>query len=327
MIDRLNGHLHRCASSAELSNEQSPASSRDSLPILVAVMEARRCLHLQPYFWQAGGKRLPSGCPAANPIFAIFKRKTRGMYSGAQGDRQIPRNVHVPQGDSRTEIAPRPIIIIMSENVASLVAYILEDEGCLTMAANDILGGAVLAKMYQACLTILDTDVLDQKQSTEQALYPLLANANAPLLVLTADSERWSSLVTPSRAVKVVQKPLPTPALLTQIRAHMATTGRAGELHFADVTASLRTRGVRRGARRVHTSPTQFRMLCHLLRYPGQVVSREELIEAVWKGSTVIDQRTIDAHIVHLRKALTIGGERNVIQTVRSAGYLLDFDN
>jgi two-component system phosphate regulon response regulator PhoB len=260
-------------------------------------------------------------------MFEIFKRRMRGMYSEAQEDRPIRQIVHVPRGDPRTKIAPRPIIVIMSENVAPLVSYILEDEGHLTIAANDIAGGAVLAEMYQACLTILDTDVLDQEQPTEQAVNPLVTNAIAPLLILTADSERWSRLLRQSQAVKVVQKPLPTPALLTQIRTHMATTGRAGELHFADVTASLRTRGIRRGARRVHTSPTQFRMLCHLLRYPGQVISREELIKAVWERNAVIDTRTVDAHMVHLRRALTIGGERNVIQTVRSAGYLLDFDN
>ena len=261
------------------------------------------------------------------PIFEIFKRKMRGMYSGTQGDRQIRRNVRLPQGGPRTEIAPRPIVIITSENVAPLVSYILEDEGHRSIAASDIPGGAVLAEKHQACLIILDTDVLDQKQSTEQAVNPLVANAIAPLLILTADSERWCSLIRPSRSVKVVQKPLPTPALLTQIRAHMATNGRGGELHFADVTASLRTRGVRRGARRVHTSPTQFKMLCHLLRHPRQVISREELVEAVWKCNAVIDPRNVDAHIVHLRKALTTCGEGNIIQTVRSAGYLLDFDN
>jgi two-component system phosphate regulon response regulator PhoB len=276
---------------------------------------------------QAGEKRLRLHILLQTSILEIFKRKMRGMYTGAQGNRQIRQNVHVPQGEPRTEIAPRPIVIIMSENVAFLVSYILEDEGHLTIVANDILSGAVLAKTYQACLTILDTDVLDHKQSTEQAVNPLVTNAIAPLLILTADSERWRNIVRPSHAVKVVQKPLPTSALLTQIRAHMATTGRAGELHFADVTASLRTRRVRRAGRRVHMSPTQFRMLCHLLRHPGQVISREELIEAVWKGNAVVDPRTVDAHIVHLRKALTTGGERNLIQTVRSAGYLLDFDN
>jgi DNA-binding response OmpR family regulator len=295
------------------------------LPILVAAKDTSRCLHLHPYCRLArGGCRLRVALQT--PIFEIVERKMRGMYSGAQGGRHVRQNVRVLQGEPRTEIAPRPIVIIMSENVASLFSYILEDEGHLTIAANDISSGAALAEMYQACLTILDADVLDHKQSTEQAVNPLVTSATAPLLILTANSERWRSLIRPSPAVRIVQTPLPTPALLTQIRSHMATTGRAGELRFADVTASLRTCRVRRAARRVHTSPTQFRMLCHLLLHPGQVISREELIEIVWKG-TAVDPRTVDAHIVHLRKALTTGGERNVIQTVRSAGYLLDFDN
>jgi DNA-binding response OmpR family regulator len=251
----------------------------------------------------------------------------RGINSEAREDRQIRQNVQVPHGESRTEIAPRPIVIIMGEDVALLVSYILEDKGHLTIARDDIRTGAVLAKKHQACLVILDTDVLREKQLTEQAVNPLVTNTIAPLLILTADSERWNSFVRHSQAVKVVQKPLPTPALLTQIRAHMATTGRTGELRFAGLTVCLRTRRVRRGVRRVHISPTQFSMLCHLLRHPGRVISRDELIEAVWKGAAVVDPRTVDAHIVHLRKALTAGGERNVIQTVRSAGYLLDFDS
>jgi DNA-binding response OmpR family regulator len=225
------------------------------------------------------------------------------------------------------EVAARPIVIIMKENVASLVSYILEDEGHVTLAAQDIVAGAALADKYRACLTILDTDVFDRKRLTEQAIVPLLTSAVAPLLILTGDGESLRRLLEPSGSIRIVQKPLPTPALLAQIRAHMAAEVRTAELQFADVAVSLRTRRVCRGSRRLHVSPTQFRMLCHLLRYPGQVISREELIEAVWKGDTAIDPRTVDAHIVHLRKALTDGGERNVIQTVRSAGYMLDFDN
>jgi two-component system, OmpR family, phosphate regulon response regulator PhoB len=259
------------------------------------------------------------------PNLPDFKQKVRGMYSRAQEAREVRLKAGLPKGEHRTEIGPRPIVIITSENVAFLVSYILEDEGHPTIAANDISRGAFLAEQHQACLILLDTDVLDQKQSMDQAVIRLTTNATSPLLILTTDGERWSGLVGSSVSVKVVQKPLPTLALLTEIRSHMATHGRAGELQFADVIASLRTRGVRRGARRVHTSPTQFRMLCHLLRHPRQVISREELIESVWKCS--IDPRTVDAHIVRLRKALTIAGERNVIQTVRSAGYLLDFDN
>jgi len=254
-------------------------------------------------------------------------RKMRGMYSGAQGERQIPQKARLLQGEKRTASGPQPIVIIASENVASLVAYILEEEGHLTIAAHDISRGAALAQKHEACLILLDTDVLDQREPKHSAIEPLITNATSPLLILTPDSEHWNSLVRPALSVRVVQKPLPTLALLTAIRTQMAAAGRVGELQFADVRASLRTRGIRRGARRVHTSPTQFRMLCHLLRYPGKVISREELIEAVWKRNAGIDRRTVDAHIVRLRKALTCAGEPNLIQTVRSAGYLLDSDN
>jgi hypothetical protein len=68
---------------------------------------------------------VPSGFHIANLILKIFTPKMRGTYLGAQGDRQIQQNVHVPLGEPRTEIAALPIII-MSENVASQVSYILQ---------------------------------------------------------------------------------------------------------------------------------------------------------------------------------------------------------
>jgi DNA-binding response OmpR family regulator len=255
-----------------------------------------------------------------------LQRKMRGSSSIVQAERQIRQNADMRQGEPRTSVAARPIVIIMKEDVAPLVSYILEDEGLVAIAAEHIVAGAALADKYRACLTILDTDVLGGKQLTEQAIVPLLQGAIGPLLILTGDGENLRRLVRPSGSIKIVQKPLPTAALLGQIRAHVVAAGPTAELQFADVAVSLRRRQACRGSRRLHVSPTQFRMLCHLLRHPGQVISREELIEAAWKGESAIDPRTVDAHIVHLRKALTDGGESNVIQTVRSAGYILDFD-
>ncbi|MCK1733839.1 winged helix-turn-helix domain-containing protein [Bradyrhizobium sp. 138] len=49
----------------------------------------------------------------------------------------------------------------------------------------------------------------------------------------------------------------------------------------------LEREGVVAGVRRVHTSPTQFRLLCHLPRDSGQIVSRDQLVAAVWKGTAV----------------------------------------
>jgi two-component system phosphate regulon response regulator PhoB len=251
----------------------------------------------------------------------------RGINSRAQvsgEDRCSSYSVHRPVSKARAAAAQRPIVIIMNENVASLVSYILEGAGHPTIAARDVLSGAILADRHRASLVILDTDVVNGRQLMEQAIDLLVAKA-APLLVLTSGDEHWSGNVEASAAIRIVRKPLPTPELLAKIRAHMAATERSQQLQFADLTADLATHRVRRGARRIHTSPIQFAILCHLLRNPELVISRQELIEAVWKGDPV-DPRTVDAHIVHLRKALTAGGERSLIQTVRSAGYLLDLE-
>ena len=240
-------------------------------------------------------------------------------------ERQTRPNREVRQGEPRAEVAAGPVVIIMNENVASLVCYILEEEGYATIPAEDIVTGAALADKHRACLILLDSDVLGRKQLTQQAIVPLLTSASTPILILAGDDESPNGSLEKSGSIKIVQKPLPTPALLGQIRAHMVAAGRTAELRFADLAVSLRTHRVCRGSRRLHMSPTQFRMLCHLMRHPGQVISREELIDSVWNGDTSIDPRTVDAHMVHLRKALTDGGEPDLIETVRSAGYLLDF--
>jgi two-component system phosphate regulon response regulator PhoB len=60
---------------------------------------------------------------------------------------------------------------------------------------------------------------------------------------------------------------------------------------------------------------------------PGRVFSRERLLDAVWSHDRDIDARTVDVHVRRLRKALNDGGQKDVVRTVRSAGYSLDDDS
>ena len=62
----------------------------------------------------------------------------------------------------------------------------------------------------------------------------------------------------------------------------------------------------------------------HFLEHPGRVFSRERLLDAVWSHDPDIDLRTVDVHVRRLRQALNDGGRRDLIRTVRSAGYSLD---
>jgi len=74
----------------------------------------------------------------------------------------------------------------------------------------------------------------------------------------------------------------------------------------------------------MHLGPTEFRLLRHLLRYPGRVFSREQLLDAVWGHDVYVEPRTVDVHIRRLRKALNANGDADIVRTVRSAGYALD---
>lgn len=106
------------------------------------------------------------------------------------------------------------------------------------------------------------------------------------------------------------------------IAARMHNGGRAALVH-ADIDIDLDAHRVSRNGRPVHLGPIEFRMLRHLMEHPGQVCSRDALVEAAWQQGRYVDRRTVNVHIGRLRHALSESGG-NIIRTVRSAGYILD---
>lgn len=73
----------------------------------------------------------------------------------------------------------------------------------------------------------------------------------------------------------------------------------------------------------IDLAPTEYRLLCHFLRYPSSVFSREQLIAALHPHVRMLNVRTIDCHIGRLRRTLAAHGHPNLIRTVRNAGYAL----
>lgn len=121
-----------------------------------------------------------------------------------------------------------------------------------------------------------------------------------------------------------VVKPFSRHELLARSRALLRRAHRARVspvLAGAGVELDRIRRRVLRGAREVSLSPMDFRLLEFLMRRPGQVFSRAELIYSVWKHKANVDERTVDAHILRLRKALHSGNRADPIRTVRTGGY------
>lgn len=91
---------------------------------------------------------------------------------------------------------------------------------------------------------------------------------------------------------------------------------------FGDIDLEEETRLVRSGQGSVHLSPIEFRLLARLLKTPGHVVSRAELIETAWPGHGHVSVRTVDVHIANLRRAIASATDHTRIRTIRSSGYV-----
>ena len=154
------------------------------------------------------------------------------------------------------------------------------------------------------------------------------ATANMPIIMLTArgeESDRIRGLET--GADDYVTKPFSPRELVARVGAVLRRIrpALAGEqLSYGDIEMDVARHKVRRSGQAVALGPTEFRLLKHFLEHPGRVFSRERLLDGVWSHDPDIELRTVDVHVRRLRKALNDGGGRDVIRTVRSAGYSLD---
>jgi len=129
-----------------------------------------------------------------------------------------------------------------------------------------------------------------------------------------------------NRMRDLVSKGLPVAraaTLVARIRALVRrVTGETITLYkIGDLIMNLVTREVLRGTRRISLTAREFRLLEHLMRLPGQVVTRTQLIERVWEYHFDPGTNLVDVYIQRLRRKVDDGEEVKLIQTVRGVGY------
>ncbi len=225
----------------------------------------------------------------------------------------------------------KPTVLVVEDEAAlmTLLVYNLESEGYRVLQATDGEEALLLAEEEVPDLAILDW-MLPQLSGIEvcRRLRARPATANLPIIMVTArgeESDRIRGLDT--GADDYITKPFSTAELLARVRAVMRRIRPAlteDLVTFGDLMLDKVTHRVKRGDREVHLGPTEFRLLQHLMEYPGRVFSREQLLDAVWGSDVYVEARTVDVHVGRLRKALNENEERDPIRTVRSAGYALD---
>ncbi|MEV4618731.1 response regulator transcription factor [Asanoa sp. NPDC049573] len=120
-------------------------------------------------------------------------------------------------------------------------------------------------------------------------------------------------------------KPFAHEELLARVRALLRRAPAApagGVLRMADLVLDPGAREVLRGVRPVSLTALEFDLLAHLMRHPRQVLSRPQLLAAVWGGEPVASN-VVDVYIGYLRSKLEACGESRLVHTVRGVGYVL----
>ncbi len=226
-------------------------------------------------------------------------------------------------------MSARILIVEDEEPLVMLLRYNLEAEGYVV----DSAGNGELAELKLAedipDLVVLDW-MIPNVSGIElcRRLRARPATAQLPIIMLTArgeETERVRGLAT--GADDYIVKPFSVPELVARIGALLrraAPERIASTLRAGDIELDRERCRVQRAERQVRLSPTEFKLLEFFIERPGRVFSREQLLDAVWGRQVYIDERTVDANVRRLRKALVRKGEADPIRTVRGRGYTFD---
>ncbi len=225
---------------------------------------------------------------------------------------------------------PANILVVEDEaDLTLMMRYNLEAEGFRVLVAHSGDEAADLMRETLPDLILLDwmlpglsgIELCRRWRAREET-------ARIPIIMITArgeEEERIRGLAT--GADDYVVKPFSLPELLARINALLRRANPqlvTNVLKAGDLELDRTSHRVRRNGREVHLGPTEYRLLEYLMRHPGRVYSREQLLDGVWGNDVYVDERTVDVHVGRLRKAINRGRSPDPIRTVRGAGYAFD---
>jgi len=224
--------------------------------------------------------------------------------------------------------SPAPTRVLLIEDEPGIVDFLrrgLTAEGFVVEASLDGSEGERLALGGKFDAIILDL-MLPGRSGLEILASVRRASPTVPVIVLSARGEiedRIAGLET--GAVDYLVKPFSLAELIARLRAQLRVVAQASAsaLQAEGIEVNLLTRKAHRAGREVTLSSTEFELLAYLLRHAGQVLSREEILSAVWGYEHDPATNVVDVYVGYLRRKLGVANDPAPIFTVRSVGYRL----
>ena len=216
------------------------------------------------------------------------------------------------------------ILIVEDERrMVELLRKGLQEEGHTVVAAFDASDSIGLARTCDFDVILLDV-MMPQMDGFKVTRTLRQLSVTSSIIMLTA-RDAIPDIVRglDAGADDYVTKPFSFDELLARLHAVRRPVEMCGGscLELGDLVLDPRSRDVSRAGERVSLTRKEYNLLEHLLLHPGEVVSRQSLIEAVWGSGKTIEDNTLEAYVHLLRGKVERKGRPRLIHTVRGVGY------
>ncbi|HZL14626.1 MAG TPA: response regulator transcription factor [Verrucomicrobiae bacterium] len=222
----------------------------------------------------------------------------------------------------------RTILVVDDEPVLrETLAEALDADGFRVVTAAD--GREALSRFREHQPDLVVLDLMLPELSGIEVCRIIRAESGVPIVMLTAKTSELDKVVgLELGADDYVTKPFSLRELSARIRALLRRTEQLAEapaplVELGALTVDLAGHRLLRDGERVPLKPKVFELLAYLLRHPGQVLTREQLLEHVWGYDYAGETRTVDVHIHWLRAAIEPDpADPAYLHTVRGVGYV-----
>ena len=209
--------------------------------------------------------------------------------------------------------------------LGEFLARALRAEGYTVRIAQDGIAGERMALTEDADLVVLDA-MLPGRSGFDVLRSVRASKPELPVIMLTARAtveDRVNGL--DLGADDYVTKPFSLSEVLARVRANLRRPGQASssQIEAGDLSLDLRTRRVARAGRHIELSTREFDLLAYFMRHPGQVLSRVQILDAVWGHDFDPETKVVETYVSSVRRKLSDNGRPAPIETIRNAGYRL----
>lgn len=219
------------------------------------------------------------------------------------------------------------LIVEDDPSIQALLHDFIEEAGYSVVSAAD--GVEALAKYSQQDFDLVLLDIMLPKIDGYGVCEVIRQKSDVPIIMLTAlDSEENQIKGLDLRADDYITKPFSMPVLLRKIGAVLRRSSKQNytpqTISYNDLTLDLDGYKVYWREENIELTPREFEILRELITHKGRILTRQNLLQNLWKYEFFGDERIIDTHIKNLRKKL---GAADYIETIRGVGYRIDKEN